>query len=226
MKELKILLTSPGISKGFTLLELLLALSLSTLVMLILAMGMNTVLNEWTRAGNHLDDSLDRVLVLLQLERALQGAYPHTYLDQDENKKYIFFIGEKEQLTWVSTVSPGRQPGLTAWQILPNEKEDSIEIRITPAFANDPSERLEKEEASMRETVLKDYQVSFEYLYVDEQITEDTKWVDKWSGKELQGLPNAVRARFEHQQDSRQSVEIIAMILANEHQTIRRKKPD
>jgi len=194
--------------------------------MLVLAMGMNTVLNEWTRAGNYLDDSLDRVLILLQLERALQGAYPHTYLEQEENKKYVFFVGENEQLTWVSTVSPGRQAGLTAWQILPNEKEAGVEIRIAPAFASNPSERLESEEESMREIVFKNYQVSFEYLYVDEKITEDTKWLDQWSGKELQGLPNAVRAHFEHQQDSQQSVEIIAMILAYEHQSIRRRKPD
>ena len=76
---------------AFTLIELLIALTLSTLVMLMLAAGMNTVLNEWTRSSNRLEESLDKVLVLLQIERALESAFPHKYRDQEENKDYIFF---------------------------------------------------------------------------------------------------------------------------------------
>jgi general secretion pathway protein J len=208
---------------GFTLLELLLALTLSAMVMLILAAGLNVILNEWTRSGNYLDDSLERTLILLQIERALQGAFPHTYLNEEENKKTIFFEGEENKLTWVSTVSPGRQPGLTVWQLLPSKDDEGVAIRLVPAFANDPTELLEQEE---QETIaFKSYKASFQYLYVDEKIEDDTKWLDEWSGKERQGLPNAVRIHLENTEDAEQSVEIVATILAHEHQTLRSIKP-
>ncbi len=202
---------------GFTLLELLIALSLSALVMLILTMGMNTVLKEWTRSGNILDDSLDKVLVLLQIERALEGAFPHSYKDE-ENKEYIFFEGEEMQLAWVSFVSPGRKSGLTAWQLLPGDDGTGIQIHVVPAFASDPTERL-KEHAT-KVTVLEDYKVYFEYLYVDEKIEQETEWLKEWSAKKLQGLPHAIRVHLESDNDTKPSLEIIAVIRAHEHERI------
>jgi general secretion pathway protein J len=208
---------------GFTLLELLIALTLSTLVMLMLAMGMNAVLKDWTRSSNHLEDGLDKILVLLQIERALQGAFPHTYRDSDENKPYIFFEGEEENIAWVSTVSPGRQPGFMTWQLLPNEEETGVEIRIVPALAGDPTERLEKHATAI--TALEGYQAYFEYLYVDEKFDDETEWLKEWSAKERQGLPHAVRIRLENNVDAEQSLEIVAVIEAHQHQTIRPVKP-
>ncbi len=191
--------------------------------MLLLAMGMHSVLKEWTHSSNRLDESLDKVLVLLQIERALDGAFPHLYKDRDENKPYIFFEGDEKQIAWVSMVSPGRQPGLMAWQLLPSDDEDGgIEIRIIPAFASDPTELLEEHAAAI--TVLKGYNAYFEYLYVDEKIQEDTEWLKEWEGKERQGLPNAVRMRLESEDDD-EPLEIIAVIQAHQHQKIRPVKP-
>lgn len=209
---------------GFTLLELIIALALSTLIMLMLAVGMNTVVDDWSRSRNRLDDSLDKVLILLQIERALAGAFPHLYFNKDDNKKYIFFEGEEEKIAWVSTVSPGRQPGLMAWQLLPSEKETGVEIRTVPAFASDPTERLEKEAVAV--TALAGYKLSFEYLYVDERIETDTKWLKEWSAQKRQSLPWAVRILLENETNStEQSLEIIATILAHEHQTLPPIKP-
>jgi len=186
-------------------------------------MGMHSVLKEWTLSSNRLDESLDKVLVLLQIERALDGAFPHLYKDRDENKSYIFFEGDEKQIAWVSTVSPGRLPGLTAWQLLSSDDDEGgIEIRIIPAFASDPTELLEEHAAAI--TVLKGYNADFEYLYVDEKIQEDTEWLTEWEGKERQGLPNAVRMRLESEDDD-EPLEVIAVIQAHQHQKIRPVKP-
>jgi prepilin-type N-terminal cleavage/methylation domain-containing protein len=213
----KTLLTTHFRQVGFTLLELIIALALSTLIMLMLVVGMNTVVDDWSRSRSHLDDSLDKVLVLLQIERALAGAFPYTYRDNDQegcfNNKCTFFEGEEEKIAWVSTVSPGRQPGFTAWQLSPSEKETGLEIRTVPAFASDPTERLEKAESV---TALEGYKLSFEYLYVDERLKTDTKWLKKWSAKKLRGLPWAVRILLESETNpTEQSMEVIATILAN-----------
>ena len=149
-------------SGGFTLLEVLIALTLSALIMLMLAMGMNLVLNDWTRSSNRLEESIDKVLLLLQIERAIEGAFPYVYKDRDENKKYIFFEGDEEKMSWVSTVSPGRESGLMAWQLLLNNEKSGLDIRITPAFASDPTESLEEQATTI--SALQDYKAYFEYL--------------------------------------------------------------
>ncbi len=210
-------------AKGFSLLELLIALTLSTMVMLMLSMGMSIVLKEWTRSSNRLDTSIEKVLVLLQIERALQGAYPHLYRDVEENKNYIFFEGDEEQISWVSTVSPGRKPGLTTWQLLPSEDTNGLEIRIVPAFAGDPTERLE--EYATVTTALENYNVSFEYLYIDEKLKDDTQWLKEWSAKKLQSLPYAVRISLESEDTTTDSIEIIAIIQAHRHPKLKPIKP-
>ncbi len=206
-------------SSGFTLIELIIALSLSTLVMLLLTMGMNLVFKEWTRSSNRLDESLDKVLVLLQIDRALSAAFPHSYRDSKENKKYIFFEGEADKIAWISTISPDRTPGVTAWQLLPSDKS-GLEIKIVSAVANDPTERLKQQQSTT--IPLAGYKVSFEYLYVDEKFKEDTKWLKKWSAKKLQALPHAVRVYLDNGEDS---LEIVSVIFAHQHPRFRPIKP-
>ena len=201
---------------GFTLLELLIALTLSTMVILLLAVGMNVVMSDWERSDTRLENSLDKVLVLLNIERALEGAYPHTYLDKDDNKKYIFFEGEEESLVWVSTVAPTRHPGLQIWQLSPSKKNDWVQIKVTPAFAGDPNERLEAETKSL--TILEGYKATFEYLYKDDKLDDENDWLDKWSAKKLQALPNAVRMILTSDGDT-EPLEVVALIQANQHQS-------
>lgn len=215
---------SPRLQPAFTLLELLIALTLSTFVVLILAASMRIVLKDWERASGHLDDNLDQALVMLQLERALTGAFPHAYRKEKDNQKLIFFLGEEDSVAWASTVSPGHKNGLTLWQLSPAE-DTGVDIRIVPALSGDPTENL-ADATSI--TVFEGYEASFEYLYVDKKIADDSEWVKTWSAEKWQSLPSAVRMRLEKKttdQDAESTLEMIAMILAHEHPTIRRRKP-
>ena len=68
-------------------------------------------------------------------------------------------------------------------------------------------------------TALEGYQAHFEYLYVDEKIKEDSQWLEEWSAKKLQALPQAVRLRLDKEtDDEEQNLEIIAMIKAYKHE--------
>ncbi len=212
-------------NRGFTLVEVLLAIALSTMVMLTLAVGMNMVLKDWGRSSDYLEDRLEITLILLQIERALNSAFTHVYFDPKENKEYLFFEGQEDELTWISTVSPSRKAGLTAWQLLPGE-EDGLDIRTIPAFTGNPIEDL-KEVTPL--PVLQGYKVSFEYLYIDNNqvgLKREEKWVKKWSAKELQALPQVVRLRLEKEENKIDySQEVIAIIMANEHKDFNRFRP-
>jgi general secretion pathway protein J len=206
-------------SRGFTLLETLVALSISTIVLLSLTIGMNVVMSGWQNSSKRLDEDLDQMLALLQIERALEGAYPHSYLNKDENKRTIFFDGKEDELQWVSVVSPGRQPALTAWRLTPNqEKEGGLELRTVPAFASDPTDNLENIEEPL--LIFEGYKVHFEYYDLNKQIESDSEWLDEWSGKERLSLPKAVRIYLESLNTKEQSLEIVALILASEHEQI------
>ena len=74
--------------RGFTLLELMLSLALSVLVVLLLISGSNLITREWHKKKTRLDEKIADSITLLQIERALEGAFPHLYRDEPDNKIY------------------------------------------------------------------------------------------------------------------------------------------
>lgn len=211
----------PARARGFTLLELLIALALSVMVMVTLAAGMYVVTQDWQRTGNRLETLLDDSLIMLQLERALEGTFPYTYLNRDDNKRLIFFEGDDRSLRWVSTVSLGQGNNLNIWS-LSEGRDGGLNLKVIPAFAGNPTERLEETEGT---DMLVDYNVSFEYLYVENNLSEDkTTWVEDWSledweaSRGLARLPNGVRMVFENQAEAELTAEIVVPIFATNEQ--------
>lgn len=210
-------------SRGFTLLELILAVALAAMVMGLLAVGTNVAVRDWERAENRLEQELDIALGLLQLEQALVGAYPHRYRDPKENKPYIYFEGKEKSLTWVSTVAPDRAQGLTAWMLERGKDGRGVEVRITPAHAGDPTKNLKKAKPI---PLFADYKMTLEYLEINDAIRHNGegkhRWVKKWEGKKRQGLPRAVRLVLEAKSGrKRDGLELDVMILAPEHEQVR-----
>lgn len=208
---------------AFTLLEMLIAISLSVVVMVILAAGMHIAMREWEQNSSRLDNNIDRTLALLQIERALSGAFPHRYHNKEKNQYLIFFNGEEDKLQWVSTVSPTREGGLSAWELSATEDEKGLQIKVVPAYSDNPEERLKEAEGV---PVLSGYSVEFEYFYLDEQRDIDSKWIKEWIGRKQRGLPNAVRISISASDDEvGKPLEIIATIMTYQHQYLTRLKP-
>lgn len=204
-------------SRGFTLIEIILALGLTAMILGLLSTGVFIVAEDWNRNSDILDESLDEALAILQLDRALHGAFPHSYTNEETLGREIYFIGEDDHLSWVSTVSPQRNPGLTAWELF--SEDEGIYLSLVPAFSDNPEERLESKEPIL---FLENYTVEFNYLYED---GGDSKlWTDEWIGREALSLPLAVYARFtptDEFEDQKEELEIVARIRNNTHRSIR-----
>ena len=99
-------------SLGFTLIEVILALGLTSLILGLLSTGVFLVADDWNRNSDVLDQSLDEALAILQIDRALHGAFPHSFTNEETLSRQLFFTGEEDYLSWVSTVSPQRSAGL------------------------------------------------------------------------------------------------------------------
>src|SRR5690606_23660518 len=90
---------------GFTLLEILIALALTATLLTMLTAGVYGVVRDWDNNAAGLENSLEEAVALLQLERALHGAFPHSYRDMETLGYHVYFDGQADQLSWVSTVS-------------------------------------------------------------------------------------------------------------------------
>lgn len=191
------------------------ALALTGMLLGLLSAGVYIVAEDWNRNSDRLDANLDDAVAILQIDRALQGAFPHSYTNEDTLSRQIYFTGEDDFVSWVSAVSPQRTPGLTAWELFTVDDE-GVYLALAPAYSDNPAERLSESEPQL---ILPGYAAEFSYLY--EELDESKRWRDDWEAEEYLGLPLAVYVRFEPDDRDREVLEIVARIRSNEHRSIR-----
>ncbi len=200
--------------RGFTLIEVLLALALTALLLTLLSTGMYVVARDWNDNTERLDAKLDESLAILQIERALIAAFPHSFNSTETLLREVYFDGEDDRLSWVSTVSPQRLAGLTAWSIDAVSGE-GIGVRTAPAFSDDPSARLDNVETRI---ILPGYDLEISYLREPNALTRE--WTDEWLGSEQGALPLAVHILFRATGAEGSDYELIAPIKAWRHRSI------
>ena len=202
-------------NSGFTLIEVVLAIGLTTLLLGLLSTSVFIVAGDWNRNSNSLDESLDLSLALLQVDRSLHGAFPHSYTNEETLNREIYFTGENDSLSWVSTVSPQRSSGLTAWELFAVTGE-GVYLKLAPAFSDNPSLRLNESNPVL---LFPRYDLELSYLY--EELDQNKVWTDRWEAQDLLSLPLAVYARLVPNIDINDEFEIIARIRNSEHRSIR-----
>lgn len=190
-------------SKGFTLLELLIAISLTTILMTVLVVGMNLISRDWQKSNNRLEQKLDESLLLLQLEKAILGTYPYQFKTTDLAKEKVFFNGSESELSWISTVSPNRSAGLMLWRIKSAE-DGGLNLSVLPAYPGDLNAQLSKYDGqhSTHTTYFKDYKISFSYLSggAKKGALKSKKWTQSWIMKDNK-LPLGIRMKLTNELD-------------------------
>ena len=201
-------------SLGFTLIEVILALGLTSLILGLLSTGVFLVADDWNRNSDVLDQSLDEALAILQIDRSLHGAFPHSFTNEETLSRQLFFTGEDDYLSWVSTVSPQRSAGLTTWELYSVAGEGTY-LTLVPAYSDNQRSRLDEAEPML---LFPGYEVEFSYLY--EERDDNKVWSEEWEAQELLSLPLAVYARFTPADDEKELLEIVARIRNNQHRSI------
>jgi len=203
--------------QGFTLLEVLIAISLSAVLMVVLSAGFYQITSRWEQRDKLLDQRLDDSMILMELEKAILGAFPYSYQNR-RFKRFIFFEGKPDSIKWVSTMSPAYDNQAMIWW-LEAKPNGGLALQVTPALTGSPKDVL-KNLSSEATEVLDTFKIHFEYLKIDKK--QSMSWKKQWSGKKRQSLPYAVRISLQEisDEDEKRQLELVTMIPAYKHQTI------
>jgi len=200
-------------NKGFTLLELLISVSLSVLLMMLLVLGLNSISRDWQKQGDQLDHKLDKSLLLLQLEKALIGTFPYEYKETPQAKKKLFFSGTPTEIQWLSTVSPDRTKGLSLWH-LKAEGTSGFTLSVLAAYPGSLKKQLEAYNKTHPELTyyFSDHIISITYLAEDKQETK--QWLTSWDATQENKLPLGIRISLKDYQQSHNTFELFSFIRA------------
>lgn len=182
------LLRSPG---GFTLAELMIAISL-TAVILVILLGAIRIGHRSVESGQAREEVSQRMRIISdRLTWLIRGAYPYTVEKDDELR--VYFDGDSMSLGFVTTSTDPYSDGL----------EDSIGFKWIKIFADSDGLKM-VEKIYFLEDVFDDFggneylfdptvrTLQFEYLDSDpEEGTED--WVSEWEPDGKDYIPSAVR---------------------------------
>ena len=201
-----------GGSKGFTLIEVVLALTLFALLAGIVYGALSLSQRAVAKAQTSADRNQKQRATVDLLGSFIRSAYPYRPTPQDQT---IFFDGADDSLTFVSAYSQalgGR--GMAKIQIRSEETDDghtSLSLEETTPV------RLNVEEGSAGQSqslVLRERVKDFRLAYLDPQAEEEN-WEESWNGQERRVLPRAVRLTFqdENGQDVSWVFPVMMMVL-------------
>jgi general secretion pathway protein J len=181
--------------KGFTLIELVIAMMLLGVMMLLLYSGLTFALRGWDSAGTHGQLVTDRRLGENFLRREVTEVFPMRWTDPFVYK--IAFSGESKRLRFVSSRPPGATQGglsLVAVEMETDPRTRHGRLVMRRALPDDDANDFSPLDRAAERTVLVEdvTDASFAYFGAETDFAEP-KWEDNWT---YQKLPLLVRLRL------------------------------
>jgi len=188
---------------GFSLLEMLIAFSLVSLLFLALFASFNTVARSWESAEKRMKKTEDRQLISTFLQKKLRQVVVLKLKPSNENPSNYSFIGEKNRLLFTAPLQPLETKGgiyfielfvYTKQQnIDTNTQYNTLAMRYAPYRPDITWEEAFEEAASV--DIYQDFHTfSFEYLQI-ETAEHPAQWLDQW--KNQQHYPRLLKIRLE-----------------------------
>lgn len=176
---------------GFTLLELLIALSLSIVILMILFAALRLGYKSEAKGTERSEQAQKVRIVSDRLTWLLRGTYPFYLNTPDEQK--LYFEGKSDRIGFVTSSvdthgsGPEDRAGLK-WISIFTDNE-GLKIREKVYFLEDVFEDSGGEVFLLDPVVNK---IEFEYLDIPEGEKQGT-WVSEWDAEDKESLPAAVK---------------------------------
>jgi general secretion pathway protein J len=181
-------------SKGFTLIEVLIAMTLLSIMVVLLFTSLKICADSWEKGESKITDVNDVAVVYNFFQRHLSEAKPlWNDLSSDEEKTFSF-QGKAQSLQFVSAFpASASRSGLQLFSI-DSQEEDNVpvvKVTLTPFFPVAEGEEWHKEEVTLIKHVS---EFTLAYFGSDDGVSEGS-WEDEWLDKEV--LPQLVKINIE-----------------------------
>ena len=175
--------------KGFTLIEVLIAMTLLSIMVVLLFGSLKICADSWEKGESKITDVNEVAVVYNFFQRHLSAAKP-LWNDFSGEEKTFSFQGKAQSMQFVSAFpASAARSGLQLFSIeLQTEDNDQfINVTLTPFFPVAEGEKWDKEEVSLIKHV-SDFTLA--YFGSDDGVSEGS-WREEWLGKEV--LPRLVK---------------------------------
>lgn len=187
-------------SHGFTLLELLISLTILSMVAAIVYAALNLGAQASARGEVRTTENQRARAALALIARHLKSAYPLTI--QGEKGKVVYFFGEPNELSFIAATGRPEAGGLEkVTYFLREDREGRRSLWVRTSAPTLPIDLLNNREGGLRQEtkVLPDVEgIAWEYLRDTQgsdggKVQRKEEWSEHWDGSEDLRLPAAVR---------------------------------
>lgn len=182
--------------RGFTLIEVVIALTISATLLVVLFAGLRVGLAAWQR-GEESAEALERTRSITQvINRSLGATYPYNAPATIKEPAHLLFEGAPDRLAFVTSAAPfpAAEPIAYTAVTLAHDPDAGLAIRQKVLPNEDPFERLPP--AAVDGAVSA---IAFRYLTDDSQRT----WTDRWDAAASKTLPLAIEVTLTTAQGAR-----------------------
>jgi len=186
--------------RGFTLLELLISLTIFSVVSVIVYVTLNFCARAVERGETRSSENQRARAALALVSRQLKSAYPLVL--QAEGETFVYFLGEPDGVSFVSAAGRPEAGGLEkVTYFLREDRGGRRSLWVRTSSPTLPADLLDDREGSIiQETeVLPDVgSIFWEYLGQGQsrgygRQRNRGEWNERWDGKKEQRLPTAIR---------------------------------
>jgi general secretion pathway protein J len=195
-KTSKLIALAPkSLHKGFTLIEVLIAMTLLGIMVVLLFSSLKICADSWEKGESKITDVNEVAVVENFFQRHLSAAKP-LWNDFSKEDKTFSFQGKARSLEFISAfpASAGRS-GLQLFsiQLQEEDNEQLVKVTITPFFPVTEGEEWRKEEVTLIKHVSN---FKLAYFGSDDNGNENKDvWLDEWLTRDVQ--PRLVKINIE-----------------------------
>ena len=176
---------------GFTLLEVMLAMTLLSIMVVLLFSSLKIGAESWNKGESKIAEVNEKAVVYQFFKRHLPSVRP-LWDDFSDEERGFSFQGERDTFQFVSVfpVSAARK-GLQLFKVFSDKSEkEVIKVILTPFYPTVEEEQWEPEEVVLLENV-EEFEISY---FGKEDFDSEVAWLDSWQEKEY--LPALLKIKI------------------------------
>lgn len=178
---------------GFTLIEVMLAMTLLSIMVTLLFASLKTCAESWNKGEVKIAEVNEKAVVYQFFKRHLPSIRPLWDDFSEEDERQFSFRGTRDSLQFVSVFpsSAGRK-GLHLFEIKFEQKDQGqIKVILSPFYPSLDEQEWQAEEVSLLDDV-ENFKITY---FGKENVDSDGMWTDSWIEKE--NLPSLVKIKIE-----------------------------